>query len=175
MALDELIGKQLGILQGYTIKTLKRWRDAANGARVTPFTIDDLFEVTRQQFVDNWDTWNVLMALPLAERLPTVALRGKWDDMVGKASGSATVNQRLTGATFEKVELKQLGGTGKLTQDMYDVTVAGDFDGDVNVAMLKNLGTAPTTTDVYFGPLIAKFTGEQPKPIAWITVVVTSV
>ena len=30
MALDELIGKQLGLLQGFTAKTLYRWRDAAN-------------------------------------------------------------------------------------------------------------------------------------------------
>ncbi len=176
MALDELIGKQLGILQGFTIKTLTRWRDAANSARLSVFTVDDLFEVFRDQFVNNWDTWNDLMAMPIAERLPTVALRGQYNDMVGKAQGSANVNRRLTAATYgDKVALERLSGGAEILPDAYDVTAIGDFEGDVNVAMVKNVTTAPVAgiPDVYFGPLIATFPGEKPAPIAWIVVVAT--
>jgi len=177
MALDELIGKQLSLLLGFATNSLTRWRDAANATRQNSFNINNLFEVWRLQFVDNWDTWNQMMELPVQERLPTVTLGGKWDDLAGKAQGFATVNRRLTGATFNKVPLARMTGGNQIAPTDYTIAVIGDFDGTVQVSMQANIPKAQQPAkgidDVYFGPLLGKFSGDPMfQPLAWIAVVV---
>jgi hypothetical protein len=177
MAFDEYVRAQLGLLAGFATTTLNRMRDAANDARQSSFTFDDLFEYWRQQLVDNWDTWNQAMILPLQDRLPTVIVAGKWDDLNGKAKGTVTVHRRLTGATFNKVPLERTTGGNQIAPADYSIDVVGDFDGQAQVTMQADIpaGSKPTggVDDVYVGPLLAQLTGDATfRPIAWIAVVV---
>src|SRR5437879_7629480 len=131
MAFDEIIFQQLALVQGFLSGAYNRWRDAANAARSNNFTIDDLFEVWRSQVVDNWDTWNQIMVLPIEERLPTVMLGRKWNKLFDQnnqkqaASGTATVSTRLTNATFNKVPLTLITGGNQFAPNDYAIDKIG--------------------------------------------------
>ena len=120
------------------------------------------------------------MGFPLEKRLPTVLLGGKWDDLAGKAQGSAIVNSRLTNATFNPVALERTTGGSQIGPNDYSIGMTGDFDGAVLVSMTANTIPQPAAPlppvlfgyDVYVGPVLGKF-GTDPffKPLAWIAVV----
>jgi hypothetical protein len=181
MAFDEIFVQQLTLVQTLLTGAFTRWRDAANAARSNTFTIDDLFEVGRSQFVENWDTWNKVMVLPIQERLPTVMLGGTWNNLYDvnnpkqAASGTAMVSARLTSPNFNQAPLVLItGGNQQIGPNDYTVDVTGDFDGTVKVTMKNNAPQQPAagTNDVYVGPILVKLTGEVDfHPVAWIAVV----
>src|SRR6185369_11163431 len=104
---------------------------------------------------------------PIKERLPTVALRGRYNHFVADSvSGRANVNRRLTMANFnDTVALERLSGGAEIPAASYSVSSTGDFEGDVMVSMTAEAPVAPAPgPDVYAGPLIATFPGEDPAP-----------
>lgn len=177
MPFDEIFVQQLTLVQGYWGSAFNRWRDTANAARSNTFTMAQLFEAYRLQFVDNWDTWNQIMVLPIQERLPTISLGGRWNQLTtGPASGSASLNRRLDTPAFNKIALQRTSGGNTIPATDYSLTVSGDFSGTVTVTMLNNIASgqqpAAGVDDVYVGPLLVKLTGETVfKPLAWIAVV----
>lgn len=170
MGIDELIARNVGILRGYLSDTLIRWRDVANDARAPGFTIDQLFERTREQFVRNWDTW-VSLVSPGA-LVPTLTIQSAAGALAGKA-GAVIVRQRLTGlvdADFTRTPLELFGGTQSIAGSDYAVAVEGDFDRRIRVTMQAAAPTAGT----YRGLVLAELPGAVgPEPVAWVVVVAT--
>lgn len=172
MAWDELISQQTSYLTGLAAKAWIRWVEAANRARTSAYTFDDLFDDIREQFVDQWDTWNQLMGLPIATHLPSLTIAGKWDQLKGR-NGKTRVNVRLTNAALLTTPLEALGGANTKEIVAPDVGKTGTFDGEVKVQMTDNAPSAPAGThDVYRGLALAQLIpGTSFEPIAWIVVI----
>jgi len=170
MAFDELISAEAANWLSLVQSSWARWVDAANRARTSAYTSDDLFEDMRAQFTENWDAWNRMMALPTLTQLPTVMIQGKWSDLDGEP-GSARVHQRLTNAFYLGSPLQLVGGGTTLTQ--YDIGPTGEFDGFVEVTMKQDAPQPAGTQDVYSGVVFVRFGSEPWTPLSWVVVVVT--
>src|SRR5947208_4569303 len=147
MALDDLLSYNFGVLNGFLLKAMKRWRDAANDARKPAYTVDDLFTNMREQFVDNWDTWNDLMSFTGSPVTPTVIIKGQAGAIQGR-NGSAWVSQRLTGLTspanLASTDLDRLGGGATIAAQNVAIAFKGDFDGQVEITVNDPVNTAGT-------------------------------
>lgn len=177
MAFDEVILGELALLNGYLINFRNRWLVAANLARTNVYTIDHLFEDARQQFVDNWDTWNRVMGLPTEDLLPAAIVRGTHADFTAgptPPSGMARVGQRLTNVVLAGTTLGRFGGGAGIPDTDYTIGVAGDFDGSLRISNVLNVSApAAGTRDVYRGLALGTFPGANTaQPIAWLVVCV---
>jgi hypothetical protein len=170
MAFDELISPQAALLQSLLANAWARWSSAANRARTSTYTIDDLFEDLRQQFVSNWDTWNDVMGLPTLTQLPTVTIQGQYSNLTG-LTGEARVSQRLTYATYLTPPLEQVGGANTVP---FAAAKTGLFDGSVQVTLAGNAALPAPGPDVYRGVVLGDPQGGTSwEPLAWVVVVAT--
>jgi hypothetical protein len=169
MAFDELISPQAALLQALTSGAWDRWKMAANRARTSAYTIDDLFEDVRSQFVDNWDAWNRMMGMPTETQLPTVTIQARYNALSG-LSGQARVHPRLTNMDFLGPPLEQLGGAQTISA--YSVGKSGAFDGYVNVTLAQNVPAPAGSFDVYRGLVLTSLSGANKwTPLSWVVVV----
>lgn len=180
MAFDEILGPQLAYLDAFIASSLKYWADAANKARTSAYTIDDFFDDLRAQFVRAWDGWNYMMAQPAEDILPTVVVRGPWNQLAppSPAYGSARVGARLTNAVYVGTDLERFGGGATIPKGGYVISDDGTFEGYVMVTMAANAPVAPAGPgpDVYRGVILADLgpvsSSSTPayKPLAWLIV-----
>jgi hypothetical protein len=185
MAFDELIRGELSLLNTLLFGAVDRWTNAANRARTSAYTIGDAFQDMRDQFVDNWDTWNLMMGLPTDALLPTVTVHGPYTGFNGVKGllGKARVNKRLTYAAYNATDLVRLDGGATIKSGMVTVDDAGDFEGVVRVKICTAAAplVAPAAgPDVYRGVVLARFSTGAPwgsategfEPLAWLVAVV---
>jgi hypothetical protein len=176
MAFDEVVARQVALWNTLTTSSMQRWRDAANRARTSTYTVADLFEDARLQFVANWDAWNEIMDVPTEATLPSVSIRGPWNALQ-TVTGRARVRQRLTHATYYKTPLTRFGGGAQFANADYDVDDAGDFEGYVRVRLLANAASGPSLAagdppDIYRGIVSVSFApSTNMVPLAWVVVV----
>jgi hypothetical protein len=169
MAFDELLSPQAAYLQSMASTAWDRWKAAANRARTSAYTLDDLFEDLRSQFVENWDTWNQMMGLPTETQLPTVTIQAQYNALSNK-SGQARVHPRLTNMDFLAPPLEQLGGNQTIAT--YTVAKTGVFDGYVQVTLGQNVNQPAGNFDVYRGLVLTSMQGANSwKPLSWVVVI----
>jgi hypothetical protein len=164
MAFDELLTKNVGILTGHLSGAVVRWQQALNDARTPGYTFDDLFATMREQFVENWDTWNALMFG--YSTVPTVYFNFNALALAGKRR-STVVKQRLTGFAFDKTPLEQFGGGNVIAPADYSLSVAGAFDGVLSV----RIDVAAPAAGEYRGLVLGSRAPQYPyQPVAWVVV-----
>jgi hypothetical protein len=167
MAFDEFLSGHIGTARGFLGRALFRWRDVANAARVPGYPMGNFFEALREQAVDNWDTWNRVMAGPAT--VPTITITGAPPPggLAGRG-GSVTVRQRLSGFNFRQTALADFGGANVIPIAGYAVVPDGHFDGTLQVNMLAN-APAPGT---YRGMVLGRLPADPDwQPIAWVVAV----
>jgi len=176
MAYDEFFFAEQAYYFGRFTSAFTRWKNAANKAYSGTYTIDDLFEDARAQFVENWDTWNAAAGLPLRRQPPTLSVEGVWNTLTNETD-RAFVYPRLTGITVERTKLWLLSDpTVFFATTEYEAKVVGNFDGEVLVTLKANAPQKPAAgeRDVYQGFLTAVFPGTgKRRTICSVVVVAT--
>lgn len=164
MAFDEFLASHVGTARGFLGRSLLRWRDAANAARQPGFVVADLFTALREQFVDNWNTWNGVMAGP--ETIPTITITAGGAGLIGR-SGATIVRQRLTGFAFLRTPLEDFAG-GNTIPANYALAVQGNFDGELLVTMAANAPVAGTYRGMVLGRIPPAVDWH---PVAWVVAI----
>jgi hypothetical protein len=151
MALDELIARNVGILNKYAASSMRRWRDATNAAVAQTYTQDAFFKNVAAQFAEAWETW--LSLFETEGSLPTIVVIEAAGALAG-ATASALVGERVTGitnATCVRTPLQNLGGGAAIAAGDWEVVgPSGDFDGGVEIRMRAAAPAAGTYRGLLF-------------------------
>jgi hypothetical protein len=169
MAMDEVLERNVGILYKFVENSYIRWKGVAKDSRKSDFTIDKLFEQTRLQVRDNWDTWVDLLS-PKGV-LPTIEIFGK-KNQLDVATGATIVRRRLTGLTadlFETTPLEIFGGTETIDNWGFDAIV-GDFDGMLQVKIYQQAPKEGTYRGLIF---CREAPTKELEALSWVVVHVT--
>ncbi|MDJ0850336.1 MAG: hypothetical protein QNK04_18350 [Myxococcota bacterium] len=172
MRVDELMARNLGLLGGLYTASYERWKKGIKDAIAgDDFKAKHLFELSRQQFADNWNTWIAMMAV--TDVLPTLYLQGAANDL-GGLKAAVLVQQRLTDlgdGDFTKTALEPFGGGQPIPADSYVVDpTQGDFDRKLGIT--TNVGLTADAAGIYRGLLLVQVAGGvAPEPVAWVVIV----
>jgi hypothetical protein len=187
MAFDEFQNSRIGVVARFLTASVVRWTNAAVASRNPPpaapgapapaYTIDALFEATRQQWVANWELWNHLSPFAGEPVMPTVYIRGNAGNLF-QLRAQAIVPRPLFGlqqADFSASPLLNLTGANAIVErpgappvPPFYARPAGALDGSIEVEMRQN---APGP-GVYQGVVLVTPPGAQAaEPLAWVIVI----